>query len=152
MPVAIPCGHSSVSELPDDIFKSPAADQPGAGLAVAWPSLAEPFQPLRGSLRHQHQWLIDEPHAHPLGAEPPQALVGSGGGWRLEIPQAQPPAPAAPITIKLSSDNLPDPHLLVLIPCQAMVLYLVMMASLRMATHSTDGLFRHPFDHSAPET
>jgi len=50
MPVAIPCGHASVLEPPDDIFKSPAADQPVAALqqlrdavAMGQPRPGSPF-------------------------------------------------------------------------------------------------------------
>jgi len=40
---------------------------------------AEQLQPLRGSLRLQHQWLVDVAHAHALGDVLAQALVGGGG-------------------------------------------------------------------------
>ncbi len=39
---------------------------------------AQQFQPLRGSLRLQHQGLVDVAHAHPLGDVVPEALVGLG--------------------------------------------------------------------------
>ncbi len=53
----------------------------GAGLAIAWQFVTQQLQPLRGSLWHQHQGLINVAHPYPLGDEPPQALVGGGGGW-----------------------------------------------------------------------
>jgi hypothetical protein len=55
-----------------------AQDPPGHVLRWGWVVAAQQLQPLRGSLRLQHQGLVDVAHAHPLGDVVPEALVGLG--------------------------------------------------------------------------
>jgi len=55
-------------------------DPPGHVLRRGRAAAAQQLQPLLGSLRLQHQRLVDVAHAHALGDGVPQALVGGGGG------------------------------------------------------------------------
>ena len=57
-----------------------AQDPAGHVLRRGGAAAAEQLQPLRGSLRLQHQRLVDMAHAHAFGDVLPQALVGGGGG------------------------------------------------------------------------
>ena len=79
----------------------PCAAQDPAGHVLRWGRAATPqqFQPLRGSLRLEHERLVDGAHAHPLGDERAQAKEGSrgAGGHGVMVAAAASPAPGVAV-------------------------------------------------------
>ena len=69
--------------------------------------LAEPVQPLAAQQFHQHQRLIDEAHAHPLGDVLPEALVGGDPFWRGRAAAAANPAPGVAVPPQFRSSEGP---------------------------------------------
>jgi len=69
--VVVDLGHVLPQDPPGDLLRR--------GRAAA----TQQFQPLWGSLRLQHQRLVDVAHAHALGDGVPEALVGGGGVWGM---------------------------------------------------------------------
>ena len=72
----LPLSTRSTIRFPGSAGRCPA---PGPGWLLPGKSVAEQFQPLRGSLRLHHQGLMDVAHAHALGDGVAEALVGGGG-------------------------------------------------------------------------